>query len=75
MAEPDDAEKLARKRFMVMNIVRIIGVVSTLLGVLMVTGAIGWPERPGYFLLAIGLFSIFVVPTILARRWSTRNRP
>lgn len=68
-----DAEELARKRHFIIAATRMIGVALVLLGILVTQGAIDWPEMIGYPLLIVGLFDVFVMPSILARKW--RSNP
>lgn len=62
-------------RFMVMNAVRVTGVVLVLLGMLAVSDRIGLPREAGYVLLVVGVVEIFVMPQILARKWRTPPAP
>lgn len=80
MASPDDSsndwpgEELARQRFMVINATRMAGVVMVLIAMLIIGGKIPAPEFVGYILIALGLFDVFFVPAMLARKWSTKNK-
>jgi membrane protein YdbS with pleckstrin-like domain len=56
---------------MVLNAVRIVGVVLVLLGILVVRDVLQLPHEAGYVLLVAGVFEIFVMPQILARKWRT----
>lgn len=62
-------ETVARNRWLVMNAIRISGVVMVALGMLITQGAIPWPVPIGYVLLVVGLVDVFVVPQLLARKW------
>jgi hypothetical protein len=66
---PDDAD--ARTRWMVINLTRLVGVAMVLVGMLAVAGRIGIPPVAGYGFIAFGLFDVFWVPLILARKWRT----
>lgn len=61
----------AQARFFVISITRLIGVACVILGILVNQGRIDWPQWLGWLLLANGLFDIFVLPLVLARRWRT----
>jgi uncharacterized membrane protein HdeD (DUF308 family) len=65
----------AAARFMAMQAVRLAGVAMVLAGLLVVAGppdVLGnLPDVAGYILLAAGLIDVFLVPTLLARRWRT----
>ena len=70
----DQAEALAKQRFLVINLVRISGVIFVMLGIAIVEQAIELPRMVGYVLAVIGLFDIFLFPTVLARRWKSGGR-
>jgi hypothetical protein len=72
MESPEEIR--ARNRFMVINLIRTMGVGMVLLGILISSGKIDLPVEAGYVLLAIGVVDIFLVPQLLAKRWSTRNQ-
>lgn len=61
----------ARNRWLVINLLRLVGVAMVILGILIVRGRIGQPDAVGFVLLALGLADIFFVPTLLARKWRT----
>jgi hypothetical protein len=71
MSEPDPA----RGRFIVMQLVRLSGVVLVLFGVLLQAGRIealrDVPVAAAYVLIVIGLVEVFALPLILARHWRT----
>lgn len=64
---PSDA--LARNRWLVINLQRVIGVGMILFGILVVRGIVDLPQVAAYVFIAVGLIDVFLVPTILARRW------
>lgn len=80
MANPNDSsndwpgEELARQRFMVINATRMAGVVMVLIAMLIIGGKIPAPEFVGYILIALGLFDVFFVPAMLARKWSSNKK-
>ncbi|OCC25255.1 hypothetical protein MB02_00805 [Croceicoccus estronivorus] len=61
----------ARNRFIVMQALRLGGVVMVLLSLLALNGVLPIPEIAAWPILVIGLVDIFVVPQILARKWRT----
>lgn len=63
------SDEVARNRWMVINAVRLAGVAMVLVGILGVRGVIEYPAVAGYVLIVVGLFDIFAVPLILARKW------
>ena len=68
----EDKEKLARQRFMTMNLVRIGGVVFMLLGAANVAGKFAPSLGPwlGYVLMANGIVDILLIPNILRKSWA-----
>lgn len=71
---PDDE---ARNRWMVIQLMRIMGFGLVILGILMVRGAVEFAGSAnhlvGYGFIAIGLLDGFLMPTFLARKWSSRE--
>lgn len=65
---PTDRE---RARFAMIALHRLLGVVLILTGILVTQGAIDWPEKLGWALMALGMVDVFVVPLVLARKWRT----
>ncbi len=66
----------AAARFFVLQIVRLVGAVAVLLGVLVQAGrAPAWlgalPTWTGYVLALAGMIAFFAVPRLLARRWKS----
>ena len=61
----------ARSRFMVLQMLRFIGVALAILGVAIIAGKIDLPREAGFVLVVIGVLDTLVVPTILARKWKT----
>ena len=68
MADSRDDER-ARNRWLAIQAARTGGAVLAILGLLVAEGAIAGPAWTGYLLLAAGLFVVFIVPTMLARKW------
>ncbi|AXK41931.1 hypothetical protein DVR09_05890 [Erythrobacter aureus] len=62
----------AKARFFMIQAVRLSGVVLGVLGALVLGEILPLPELVGYLLLAFGAFDVFILPTILAKRWSSR---
>lgn len=61
----------ARGRFFTIQAVRMAGVACVVIGMLIAARRIAWPEWLGYLLIANGLVDVFVIPTMLARKWRT----
>jgi drug/metabolite transporter (DMT)-like permease len=63
----------AAARFAVIQVLRLAGVALVVLGLVIVAGPShrlsGLPDWVGFVLLIVGLADVFVVPTLLARRW------
>ena len=74
MDDREAAEARARGRFMLINAMRIAGVVMILAGIAVFNGALPLPDWAGYVLLVLGMIETFVTPTLLARLWSTNDR-
>jgi hypothetical protein len=70
MVEPV-SEDDARTRFFVIGATRLIGVVIVLAGILGLKGRLPIPGVAAYAFIAFGLFDVFAVPLILARKWRT----
>ncbi len=66
---PDQPDDVARNRWMVINAVRVAGVAMVLVGILGARGVFEYPIAAAYVLIVVGLFDIFAVPLILARKW------
>lgn len=75
MAEPPNDDPVgdddARTRWMVINATRLLGVVIVLAGILGLGRVIAIPDVASYGFIAFGLFDVFAVPLILARKWRT----
>lgn len=68
-----EPSKLEKQRFMAMQMMRLMGAVLAILGVLIAGGKVDLPVLIGYVFVAIGLVDFFVMPKILARRWKSPN--
>ncbi len=64
-------EDQARQRFFLMTAARIGGVILVVLGIAIARGAISLHEWLGHALIVLGLFEVFFMPTLLARRWKS----
>jgi len=61
----------ARRRFFIIQAVRLAGVACVVAGMLASTDRVSGPVWFGYVLLALGLLGVFVLPPMLVRRWRT----
>ena len=59
----------AKARFLTIQAVRLSGVVTAVLGALVLGGILPLPEIAGYILIALGVAEIFILPIVLAKRW------
>lgn len=71
MADDPVPHDPAKAHFFAIQLTRWSGVGLALLGMLVLSRRLAWPEAAGYVLLALGLAEVFVLPTVLARRWKT----
>lgn len=69
-----EAEARAKGRFMLINAMRIAGVVMILAGIAVFNDVLPLPDWTAYLLLTLGMFETFVTPTLLARMWSTNPK-
>lgn len=74
MESADDA--LARRRFMMINLVRLSGVAFILGGLAMANDALPFevPDIVAYGVVIIGMVEVFAIPILLSRAWSTNSR-
>jgi hypothetical protein len=65
----------AKARFFTIQAVRLFGTACVLVGLLQIVGKFplldAVPRWVGYIVLANGLFDVFVVPIMMAKRWRT----
>lgn len=70
----DEAEALARKRFMVLQAIRLSGALLALLGAIIISGRLIDIPAVGYVLLVVGALELFLVPNIVSRQWRSKDR-
>jgi hypothetical protein len=73
-SRPPDNDDQARARFFVIGATRLIGAVIVLAGILGLADKIPIPAVAAYGFIAFGLFDVFVVPQVLARKWRTPDQ-
>lgn len=61
----------AKARFLVIQALRVAGVIMVLIGIAILRRRIDLPDVAGYAIIAVGLLDALIVPTILARKWKT----
>ncbi len=66
-------EDLAKRRFLTISLVRLMGVVFVFTGIANIAGKLFPALSPvlGYVLLINGIVDFFLIPRILARKWRT----
>ncbi len=69
MSAEDD---LARKRYMVLMLLRFAGAAMALLGALIIGHRIALPAVLGDALLINGALDALVIPVLLARKWHSK---
>ena len=72
----EDADNLARNRFIILNIVRISGAIFVLLALAVISrGFLGLPREAGYVLLVLGIAEFIIAPLMLAKAWRSPTEP
>jgi hypothetical protein len=73
---PDDrpTDEQARNRWMVIQAMRLGGIAMVIVALLALRGIVPMPDAAAYVLLGVGLVDVFLVPTLLARKWSSRRQ-
>ena len=70
----DEAEELARTRFMKLQLIRLGGVAMAMLGAVIISGRlIDLPEL-GYVLLVLGALEFFLLPNLVAKNWRSPDQ-
>ena len=59
---------------MAMQVMRLFGVALFLFGIVIIRGILPLPRVAGYVLAVVGIFDMFIMPVILARRWKSPPR-
>lgn len=59
---------------MAINAARTAGVVVIMAAIAVFNDALPLPRWLGFGLVVIGMFAVFVAPTLLSRRWSTNEK-
>lgn len=70
----DEAEALVRRKFMLLNLVRLAALASVLIGIAISQDAIDLPQPLGIVLAIAGLIGFFFGPNLLARRWRSDDQ-
>lgn len=65
----DEREQLARKRFFILQLIRLSGAAMALFGAIIISGrVIDFPEL-GYLLLVLGALEFFLLPNFISKSW------
>ena len=75
MADNPNSELEARNRFLLMNAMRLGGVIMVMIGIAISVGEWNIPPVVGWVLIGLGLVESLIVPQMLARMWSSNRRP
>ncbi len=73
MPEPKQ-DQLARNRFLVISVVRTLGIVMILLAITVAQGLVDLPDWTIWILIPLGMVEAFLMPVVLARLWRTQDR-
>ncbi|WP_439568668.1 hypothetical protein [Sphingopyxis sp.] len=78
MTQADDA--LAKKRFLAITIMRLMGVAFVAIGFILISGGFSLAGQPtdrwiGVAIVLVGVFDFAVMPLLLARRWRSPKNP
>ena len=71
MNTPSPDEKIAKKRFLAIALVRLCGVVLILVGLLFALDKVDVQPAHliGVMFIIFGMLDAFIMPSVLARRW------
>lgn len=70
----DENEALAKQRFMLMNLVRLVSLASVLFGIAVSQGVVDLPPTLGIVLAIAGFLGFFFGPNMLARGWRSDDQ-
>lgn len=70
----DEAEATARRRFMLLNLVRLASLAAVLLGIAGSQGAVALPQPLSIALAVAGLLGFFFGPNLLAKSWRSGEK-
>ncbi len=63
------SEDQAKQRWLTIQMVRLLGLASLVLGMLVISGKLDWPVIAGILLALNGVADIFIIPQLMARKW------
>jgi superfamily II RNA helicase len=67
----NEADQLARQRLIVMNVVRLSGVILAMIGLAGIAEKLPIGREIGAFLFIFGMFEALFMPAVLAKRWKS----
>lgn len=68
----EEREEQARKRFIILNILRLSGAIVVMIGLAISAGRL-FPDFPpllGYLFVILGMFEFFLMPILLKKSWN-----
>lgn len=72
---PDEPADAARNRWVTIQAMRVLGFALAILGIMMSQNAVNFAgevnREVGYLFVVLGLIDGFVMPIVLARKWSS----
>ncbi len=69
----NEDETLAKKRFLAISVIRLLGAGFLTLGLLILGGKLDLPMAVGSVFTLIGMIDLLVVPVFLSRKWKSRQ--
>ncbi|OGS51871.1 MAG: hypothetical protein A3J40_05745 [Erythrobacter sp. RIFCSPHIGHO2_12_FULL_63_10] len=67
-------EALAKRRFAVLNVMRLGGLALVMFGLAITQGVIDLPRELGMAIVVIGMVDFFVLPRLLSKRWRSEEK-
>ena len=67
-------EGLAKRRFAVLNVMRLGGLALVMFGLAITQGVIDLPRELGMAIVVIGMVDFFVLPRLLSKRWRSEEK-
>lgn len=71
----EEREEQARKRFIILNILRFSGAIVVMMGLAISAGRL-FPDFPpllGYLFLILGMIEFFLMPILLKKSWNRED--
>lgn len=65
---------LAKRRFLLLNVIRMGGLALVLFGLAITQRVVDLPRELGMVIAVIGMFDFFIAPRLLARRWHETDK-